>query len=314
MVDLPRVVIAAATFKRPESLAELLDGIAALDVQADVSVVICDNDAEGAAGQAVVKRYAATGTYPFPLEAIVAEQRGISHARNGLFAHVSENYDCDYIAIIDDDETPCKTWLADLLAVAKDTNADVIGGPVLSVFADPDVSTAIKECEQFERVSKPSGPVNVILSTENVMVRRAALDMVAAPWFDPAFAITGGSDADFFYRLKFAGATFAWADGAEVSELVPETRSNTGWVIKRNYRRGCNTAWRALRRPNKLKSIPRILVLGVGGIVTFPLFWLSGWNNPTKQLNARLRLWRAYGYFSGFAQFQVQDYKEVHGK
>ena len=45
-----RVIICIPTFKRPKMLARLLDAIAALETDADVSVLVADNDAEGHAG------------------------------------------------------------------------------------------------------------------------------------------------------------------------------------------------------------------------------------------------------------------------
>lgn len=147
MVDLFCVVIVVVIFKCFESLVELLDGIVVLDVQVDVLVVICDNDVEGVVGQVVVKCYVVIGIYFFLFEVIVVEQCGILYVCNGLFVYVSENYDCDYIVIIDDDEMFCKIWLVDLFVVVKDINVDVIGGLVLLVFVDLDVSIEIKECE-----------------------------------------------------------------------------------------------------------------------------------------------------------------------
>ena len=49
------VVIAIPTFRRPKSLARLLDAIAALDTAAHISVLVADNDAVGQAGLALCR-------------------------------------------------------------------------------------------------------------------------------------------------------------------------------------------------------------------------------------------------------------------
>lgn len=314
MTERASVVIAVATYRRPVYLDALLDAIARLEVTATVSVVVCDNDAIDAAGTDVVARRVADGGFPFPLHSIAEPTRGISYARNRLFDLICANMPCTYIALIDDDERPSPQWLSHLLSVAEQTGADIVGGPVASEFLDPDVQHSIRNCAQFRPKQRPTGPVDVVLSTENVLVRRAALDLVARPWFDPAFAITGGEDADFFYRLRRAGATFAWAADALVTELVPPERSTDTWVVGRSFRRGCNTAWRALRRPGRWFYVPRLVVLGAGAILSFPVVWLATAGRPAQRLNARARFWRALGYLSGFAQIRVRDYDEVHGK
>lgn len=306
-----RIVIAAATYCRPQGLTRLLDAIEALDTAADVRVIICDNDAEGQAGKRVVEERA--HDFRFPLECILAPSRGISHARNTLFDYISKINDCDFAALIDDDEWPDPQWLTAYEAVARQTGADVTGGPVVSAFEAETVDPVVSGCEQFRRAKKADGLVPVILSTENVFIKTTALSLLEPPWFDAQFGITGGEDADVFQRMKRAGARFAWANDAEVTELVPVTRSTKSWAQKRNFRRGCNTAWRAVRRPGKLKSLSRIVFLGLAGIASYPVFWVLNIGKPVRQFDAKLRLWRAFGYFAGLAQIRVQDYKKVHG-
>ena len=44
------VLICIPTFRRPKMLRRLLDAIARLETNADISVLVADNDAEGRAG------------------------------------------------------------------------------------------------------------------------------------------------------------------------------------------------------------------------------------------------------------------------
>ena len=56
----------------------------------------------------------------------------------------------------------------------------------------------------------------------NLLIRRAVLEEMTAPWFDPQFALSGGEDQDFFMRLKRAGKRFAWCDEARAHGDVPD--------------------------------------------------------------------------------------------
>ena len=55
-------VICIPTFRRPRSLARLLDAIAALKTRADIAVLVADNDAEGHAGFDLASARAAGAT------------------------------------------------------------------------------------------------------------------------------------------------------------------------------------------------------------------------------------------------------------
>jgi hypothetical protein len=69
----------------------------------------------------------------------------------------------------------------------------------------------------------------------NLFMTRARLAKMTPPWFDPAFALTGGEDRDFFLRLSREGARFAWCDEARAYGDVPDSRANLGWALRRAY-------------------------------------------------------------------------------
>ena len=77
-------------------------------------------------------------------------------------------------------------------------------------------------------IRRATGPVAMLQGAGNLLIRRAVLEEMTAPWFDPAFALTGGEDHEFFLRLKRAGERFAWADEARAYGDVPETRARSG--------------------------------------------------------------------------------------
>src|SRR5471030_1547396 len=101
------VVICIPTYKRPKMLARLLDAIAALETDADVSVLVADNDAESHAGWDLCN---SIKHYRWPLAAVIAHRRGIAQVRNTLIEKALAG-DAQFIAMIDDDEWPQKDWI-----------------------------------------------------------------------------------------------------------------------------------------------------------------------------------------------------------
>ena len=75
------VAVCIPTYKRPRSLQRLLEAIARLKTDARITVIVADNDAEGHAGRDLC---AALKDYRWPLQAVIAEKRGIAQVRNRL--------------------------------------------------------------------------------------------------------------------------------------------------------------------------------------------------------------------------------------
>src|SRR6202012_3854881 len=101
-----RIVIAIPTFKRPRSLARLLDAIAGLMTDLDVAVLVADNDAQAQEGLELCRRIAPA--YRWPLTAVIAPERGIAQVRNTLVAEALKDPAMTFLAMIDDDEWPAQ--------------------------------------------------------------------------------------------------------------------------------------------------------------------------------------------------------------
>ena len=67
----------------------------------------------------------------------------------------------------------------------------------------------------------------------NFLMTRAALERAGPPWFDPAWARTGGEDLAFFTALARRGARMRWAARAIVHEPVVPERLDPGWMRER---------------------------------------------------------------------------------
>src|SRR5262245_2823595 len=127
-----KVLVCIPTFKRPRMLRRLLDALAVLETDADVRVLVADNDAQGHAGFDLC--HTLTG-YRWPLCAVIAPERGIAQVRNVLIEQALKT-DAQFIAMIDDDEWPQADWIAQFLAYARQTGADLLQGSVLFGGAD----------------------------------------------------------------------------------------------------------------------------------------------------------------------------------
>jgi succinoglycan biosynthesis protein ExoM len=223
------IVVAIPTFRRPAALAVLLQALEKLDTSESLIVVVADNDAEGHAGYDLCRSLC--GHYRWPLDPIIAEQRGLAQVRNALVERALSYPDAAAVAMIDDDEWPAPVWLTELLAVQRDTGAAVVEGSIL-------FDSAPSHGGGFDGVTsirRPSGATAMLEGAGNILITRACLENLRQPWFDPAFALTGGEDRDFFERVKAAGGHFAWSDEALAYTKVPEHRQSLAWLFRRAY-------------------------------------------------------------------------------
>lgn len=297
-----RVILCIPTYKRPKMLARMLDAVAKLQTAHDLRVLVADNDAETHAGFDLAN---SLSPYCWPLAAVIADKRGIAQARNTLIEHALRT-DADFIAMLDDDEWPDPHWLDAFLAAARQTGADVLQGSIL--FGMQTVGDGHSDIRQ------PSGPARMLQGAGNLLIRRAVLDGMDAPWFDPAFGLTGGEDRDFFLRLSRAGKRFAWSDEARAYGDVPDTRTNSGWLLARAYSIG-NSDMRVM-----LKHRPGAVVLAIelakilAALLLSPPAAVILAASPNRKARALQTLFRAAGKLSALFGRCYNEYAVVHGE
>jgi len=195
----PRVSVVVCTYNGEATLAECLEGVAALEY-VDYEVIVVDDGSTDATPE-IAARY--------PVRLIRTENRGLSEARNvGLQAAHG-----DVVAYIDDDARPVPHWLTYLMLTLSTGDWVGVGGPNLAPANDGFVADCV--------ASAPGGPVHVLVSdTEaehipgcNMAFRRDAITEVGG--FDPRFR-TAGDDVDVCWRLQAAGGRIGFSPAAVV--------------------------------------------------------------------------------------------------
>lgn len=306
----PVVAVCALTFRRPDGLRALLEGIGRLDRPAahDVVVVIVDND-EAGAGEAVVRQL--EDELPWPITYEIEPRRGIAQGRNRAVG-IARRLGAGAVVFVDDDEVPDRRWLVELLAVRDATGADVVTGPVLPRFAEPPPAW-VEQGRFFDRPRLPDGAPMHYARTSNVLIGAHVFPPDDAP-FAEWFGLSGGDDTHFFLRAHLAGHRIVWADHAIVSEVVPSSRVDVGWLVKREYRRGntlslClrdlqDSPWRRARRvAQALVRVAQGAVVLVSAAVRGRVAMVQG-----LQLIAL-----GAGLLSGLAGVRYDEYRVVHG-
>ena len=227
--------ICVTTYRRPVGLARLLDALAHLEVPAGWSfdVVVVDNDPDASARpvvEAAPERGGMAARY------VHEPERGIAQVRNRALRECAS---APWIAFLDDDEWPEPSWWRRLVEVQSRTGADVVLGPSEPVFEE-EPPAWIREGGFFERDRFPTGTQILFWQarTSGVIVRRAAFEHLGPKPFDERYSLAGGEDVRFFELLERNGALIVWADDAIVKELVPASRSNTRWILRRAFRTG----------------------------------------------------------------------------
>jgi succinoglycan biosynthesis protein ExoM len=302
-----RVAICIATFRRTKLLQGLLEGISELTFRKvrapDIQVIVADNDASGTAANVCHSIH-----MRWPLKYVIEPRRGIAQARNRA---LSEATDFEFVAFIDDDETPAPAWLDELLWAQAQFHADVVSGPVLPAFTDG-VPEWVKAGRFFDGPVHPNGHFLDCCATNNVLVSRTVLDHV--PTFDEQFALCGCDDVHFFIRVRRAGFSIVSSSEAIVTERISTDRANLGWLLRRAYRGG--NSWALVESSLDKRGSTRLvrLVKAFGriilGSVRVPVSLFGGKAGVTRALRS---ICLGAGMLTGFAGWKFQEYKSAGG-
>lgn len=306
------IAVAIPTYRRPRSLARLLKALEKVNLEDELTVIVADNDAFGQQGYELCLDLAARG-YRWPLQPVLALERGIAQARNVLVAAALKDPEIRYVAMIDDDEWPSPQWLEELLRARRDTGADAVGGSILFEHgSSPRVWSM--GFDGVSSIRKPTGPIDMLEGAGNILVTRRCLERLDGQWFDPAFALSGGEDRDFFERIKETGGSFAWTDEGVTYTLVPPQRNSLGWTLQRAYGIG-NADMRVFLKHHQRTGARIWECLKVAGtLLLSPLLFVMLVAVPNRAADVLRRLWRNAGKLSALLGRHYQGYAVTHGE
>lgn len=258
--------VCVCTYKRADFLKRLLGELLRQDTGGlfTYSIVVVDNDRLQSA-QAVVSDITTVST--IPIQYCVEPRQNIARARNKAI----ENTCGDYVAFIDDDEFPTKSWLLTLLNACHRYGADGVLGPVKPHFDKAPPQWVVKG-KFYERSTYPTGLVIDWRKgrTGNVLLKMGIFASCPQP-FNPDFR--QGEDQEFFHRMIEKGFKFIWCDEAAAYEVVPPIRWKRAFMLRRALMRGAmeprtpnfgarDIAKSLIAAPAYALALPFALVLG----------------------------------------------------
>jgi len=249
------ISICMCTYQR-DHVVDTLQSIAALRLpeHVNIEIIVVDNDEQGYA-EKLVKAQAALMNIPVFYRQETA--KNIALARNCSMADTKG----EWIAFIDDDEVADPDWLAQLLATAQTYQADAVFGRVKSTYPNHTPQWII-ESGVFDRSAVSNGQEVTSGATNSTLISQTAIQKYQLK-FDSNYGLTGGEDADFFYRLYQHGGKLVCSSEAYVSEEVASNRLNIHYLLKRAIRIGeTYTRYRIQQTPlaNKLTYFSDVLI------------------------------------------------------
>ncbi len=302
------IAVCALTFRRPDGLARLLEGLAQQQfttVEPDFSINIVDNDPEGS-GEKTCDAW--RDRLRWPLNYVIEPRRGIAFARN---AALDAGRGTTWRVFIDDDEVPNPDWLDQLIRVQREYDADVVGGPVIPHLPD-DTPEWIGRGGFFNRRRHPTGQRLPHAFTNNVLFRSSILDELNLR-FNERWALMGCEDRAFFQTIGMAGYRIIWADQAIVTEWIPPTRATAEWLIQRHYRVGNTTAFVELDLRPAWKMRPLLLAKSaVWALIGLGLQVAGPFGDEILRLRGKRASAYARGLLTGVRGIPFEEYRTTH--
>ena len=297
-----RIAICIITRRRPDGLARLLQSLESISVPdgVKVEVVLVENDEPS---KKTPPRTSLSLQHAFEPEP------GIPAARNRTLEIALADPGIDAIAFLDDDETVDPDWLTALCRMRHQTGAAVVTGPANPRFPLEAPSWAAAS-GVFQPPAYPTGTSRPWAFTHNAMID-ADVVRTGEFRFDETMRHEGGSDKDFFRRVREAGHMIIWTEDAVTWEWYPIERIRLGWVFRRSYRLGTNT-----RRAEGTSGI----LMGAGILLRAARFaargvfrLLAAAPRPRVALaRAAWDLGRTAGLVAGLAGRRYEEYASRH--
>jgi succinoglycan biosynthesis protein ExoM len=286
------VLVSICTYGRPDGLAALLESLEPQLKPGD-RVVVIDNNPD----QSTTTRLRDTFDW---VEFVHEPQPGIPAARNRALSQIADEW---AIIFVDDDEVVTPGWLDCHREFARESDGGAFFGPVISLYGQHPDRRVVKG-GILDRPRRATGTRMPYGATNNTLLKSRAVEEFGPLQFDERFTASGGSDVDFFARLRAKGVELYWNDDAVVYEHIPDDRATVAWSKNRYRRMGHNMAYLDRRTaPDR-----RILAVAVGRLL------LGAARLPVERLAGRItregsgRVWLSQGVFEAVRGGHAVDY------
>jgi succinoglycan biosynthesis protein ExoM len=311
------ISICIITIQRQDYLKKLLVSIHDQNIainNINCEVIVVDNDGNPTSESVVNELCSA---FDYPLRYVHQPERGIPQARNTAVQATDPN--TEFILFVDDDQFVDSKWVSELLRVQKETNADVVGGPVFPVFKE-EVPKWVVDGKFFLRSKYDSfedgGEVHHrVIKTNNVLIRKSMLDKLDGP-FNESMALTGGTDTVMAISLKKLGAKMVWAKHAVAKEWIPASRATKNWIYSRAFRTA-NTElifrYVEVGKRQKIKIFVEGILRLIYGITLWPIYYSKSKLKGKHVLVRHNRLfYRGFGMITSCFGHRFEEYKTIH--
>ena len=269
------VIICICTYKRDELIKKLLFNINSQENILDntIKVFIVDNYEKSSLSNNINKDI----LDKLEIFYFKEKMKGITFARNRAIKEIKK-HKFDYCIFLDDDEFLDKNWLDNMIKCAKKYSANIITGPVISLF-DENTEEWIIKSKFFERQRKDTGVKLKTCGAGNVLIKKKVIDSDEL-YFNTEYAFSGGEDTELFLRLTVNGEEIIYCNEAIAYEMVHKDRLSMRYMIKRKYVNSITLVKIEKSLLNKKKIILKRLILGsvffIQGILTIPIFIYKG--------------------------------------
>ena len=232
----PNLTVAICTFKRNGPLELLLSKLAILgETDRDryaLGIAVTDDSADRQA-ETLVASFA--DRFERGVEYRHSGKRNISIARN-LVLETAAATGADWIAMTDDDCEPSDQWLTELLRVQRDTDADIVTGPLIR--RAPADAPRWLQTQPFLAVTAfqaETGQEMALAFTNNSMIPTRLIRDERRFRFDPEFGRIGGEDMVFYRAVAKAGYRIVFAREAQVFENEEPERLTISYQLRRHF-------------------------------------------------------------------------------
>lgn len=230
MMTQPLVTISVCTRNRPEGIRACLESLLLQETDFPYEIVCVENDVQQKSREIVESFIAPASEKGVELRYFCEPVQNIAGTRN----HGMREARGEFVAILDDDEWAASDWLAKLMEVQRETDADAVWGIVKAQFP-PEYPECMKHVPNLKLFAEAVDLQKIWAFCTNNLLLRRTLTELREPFFDLDFGISGCSDAELSCFLDGAGKKMIRTNRAVVYELQPLSRASLHWQTRKVY-------------------------------------------------------------------------------